>query len=407
MLIFYRQVKPDDSQFVAIVICDYTRSDEQYSALQISKAVADNVPTYSGVVVKVIGAPIVYSLDYSAQFSHDGLNYGSALLTHFSADIKGAPSDLVTLMNVKELVSTQNFDALSTSISKVITSQVVFPYFAMVVKDSAGKPIVRKGVVTNATVNTDARRTNMSVSIRGAGYDDAVIRLKFFISIKKGELLFAQIAKQISIKGYTISLPVDIPAKKSTDYPAAPLGHILKQIGLDYNFLSTIDDVKKNISLVSTAPNSPPAPDFVADFSFNNSVSGIPTKLISNFSPNNYASAEFTAEVFDAALFTSIRLFDDSGSTTLFSNFNSTTTVIVVKGTASLSAVSGAVVSRTADTTKTLGDKNAYRFYIQSYTIRDSRMSTTINLVATNNWLLSVVKLDALFEAKVYLQSGL
>lgn len=372
MIIIYKQATLADV-FDPVVLIDYTRSDENYSPAQIKNLVRNNKPD----AALFLSAERVYSVDYSASYSHNGVVYGDALRTQFTATVKNPPTDLVSLLNIKQIVSKQNLGALDEAVSRVINSQVVFPYGVMIVKDLTGKSIKRKFIVFSTPVSSDQRRTQTTLTINGGGFSDAVMNLNFAIQLNRDETLRVQLTRALSELGFNVlfnGLQTRVPSVAKY-YPPAPLARILQEIGKDNNVITSLGD--KVVYFYSASPNEPPPSDIVADFSFNNSRSG--TKLISNFGLQNYVAAEFLSEAFDVQLFTSVRVYDDSGSSTLFAN---------------LSAMPEGI----KDTHK------PYRFYVQGYTLNDSRFETSARVTATNNWLVSVVKLDALFENKVYLQ---
>ena len=108
--------------------------------------------------------------------------------------------------------------------------------------------------------------------------------------------------------------------------------------------------------------------------SFQNSVEG--SILISNFTLSNYATANITCELFDIELFRTIVVYDDSRSN-IFYNLNK----------------SG----------RRKQGFEGYNFYVMSYEIVTNKNTTILNIVASNNWLLSyTVKVDAIFSNAVY-----
>lgn len=365
------------NQFQPVVLIDYTRSDENYSPSEIKAHVKNLKPD----AAQFLAPEKIYSVDYTAAFSHEGVVYGDALRTQFTATVKNPPTDLVSLLNVKQIVSNQNLNALDAAVSRVINSQVVFPYGAILFKDPnnlKSKPIVRKFIVFATPITADQRRTQTTLTIRGGGFSDAVMNLNFTISLNRSDTLQAQLRAALEPLGFKVlfnALRTRVPAVAKY-YTPKPLAKILQEIGVDNNIISVLGD--KVVYFYSASPKEPPPDDIKSSFSFNNSVDN--TKLISNFGLNNYVSVDYLSEIFDVELFSSVRVYDDSGSSTLFSN---------------LSSIHGDVKR---------GFK-AYRFYVQGYTLTDSRFETSARVTATNNWLVSVVKLDTLFEAKVYLQN--
>ncbi len=372
-----------------IVIVDYTRSDEQYTLAEMKSYAlqfASNLITNGKIAG--LSDPVVYSLDYSMSFTHTGVNFDKeALKTKFNATIKNAPSDLVALLKIRQVVSAQNLELLSQALSQVVDPQIIFPTGGFVVRTPDKKIVTRQFTIYSTPYKADQRRVNTTLNLIGGGYEDAVMRLKLSFNLNKELTLSEQLTPKLSALGYTVnyakktnsvdgaSLP-DVELLKpitSKYYSPAPLENLLSQICQDNNLISRIS--ANSILFLKPAPDSPPPSDIKVSLSFVNSIPN--TKLISNFLSTNYAGGEFECELFDVTLYDSVAVYDDSGQPGLFANLTRITN---------------------------LAYRNfiPYRFYVQAYTITDSRFTTSLSMTATNNWLLSVVKVDAIFENKIY-----
>jgi hypothetical protein len=358
-----------------IIICDFTRSDEQYSLAtmkQYAQYFASDLIT-NGVIAGLSG-PIIYSLDYTMTYSHDGISYGNSLKTRFNATISNPPMDLVTLLRIQQYTSQQNLNLLETAISSIVDSQVAFPTGGFVIKDLKGNLISRNFTLYSTPYNPDSRRVNSSIGLIGADYDDIVMRLNFSVNLNTTETLKAQMDRTLT--GYNVAFDfasAELKPVVAKYYSPAPINSILAEICLDNNLMFDAKGI--NIDFFKPDPKSPPPPQITQYFSFDNSVPN--TKLIGNFNLTNYATAEFESELFSPTLFTSISIYDDSDSIGLFANLsriqNSTYNGII-----------------------------PYRFYLLSYVITDSREKTSVMITATNNWIISISKLDTIFESKVY-----
>lgn len=372
MIVLFKSVSPTITQ--PIVIIDYTRSDEQYSDIEIGVWVNVFAPLDAATILK----PVVYSLDYTATFTHSGMNYGNSLKQTFEASIINAPVELVKLLNIEQYASQQNISALSNALNNVIDPQVIFPTGGILFKGLDGSKIYRKFMVYSTPYDFDSRRINSTLKIKGSHFDSMVMRLQFAINIKKSIPLLGQIEGVISKAGLSINgqsyvtLASFMPVVDKY-YSPMPLNASLDEICRDNNL--AYDNNNGVLSFVSLSPNSPPSQVVKNKFSFLNSVPN--TKMISSFSLNNYVSCEMESDIYDPELFSSITVFDDSRTDgKLFSN--------MVKSPDILSGFQG------------------YRFYVQEYSLHDSRDKTSAITKGTNNWLLNNFKLDHLLENKIY-----
>ena len=161
MIVLFRPIE-NEQKFQPIVIIDYTRSDEQYSAKQIADFVGKAAPKptaaqFTPLVSSLPGTGIfsvfipsikptllpakIYSLDYSMSFTHRGLTYGDSLKTEFYATIKNAPTELVSLLNIQQYTSEQNITALKRAINNVLDPQVKFPTGKFFIKTGEGSDL--------------------------------------------------------------------------------------------------------------------------------------------------------------------------------------------------------------------------------------------------------------------------
>jgi len=372
MIVLFKAINPTITQ--PIVIIDYTRSDEQYTEIEIGAWVNVFAPLDAATILP----PIIHSLDYTASFTHSGISYGNSLKQSFEASITNAPVELVKLLNIEQYSSQQNISSLSSALNSVIDPQVIFPTGGILFKGLDGSKIFRRFMVYSTPYNFDPRRINSTLTIKGAHFDSMVMKLKFAVYIKKNQPLISQIStaisgKDLQIDGKSLSELSSIMPVVDKYYAPAPAQMILDEICRDNN-LAYIN--KDNIlSFVSLDPNSPPLQTVKNSFSFLNSVPG--TKIISTFSLNNYVSCEFESEIYDPELFSSVTIYDDSMS-------------------------NGKLFSNMAKSPDILSGYQGYRFYVQEYTLNDSREKTSTVTKGTNNWLLNNFKLDYMLENKIY-----
>jgi len=377
MIILFKETSTSNRK--PIVILDYTRSDEQYSSVEIQKYIT----MFAGANAYNLTSPNIYSLDYSANFTHSGINYGKSLKQSFDAVIVNAPTELVKLLNIEQYASQQNINALTKAVNNVIDPQVKFPTGGIVFKALDGTTITRQFMIYSTPYNFDPLRINSNLQLHGSHYDSMVLRLQFAVSILKNVPLLPQIqnilAKEnLAIDGESLAtLGTQLPALDKY-YAPQPLNITLQEICQDNNLTFDIND--GTISFQSLNPNLPPSPMVKNYFSFKNSVFG--SKAISSFSLNNYVSCEFESEIYDPELFTSVAVYDDSNTSNLLTDGG-----IFANLTKSPDLVSGFA---------------GYRFYVQEYTLHDSRAKTSCTTKGTNNWLVNNFKLDYLLENKIY-----
>jgi hypothetical protein len=378
VLIFFRT---NGSIFVQpIVVIDATRSDENYTQTQIKTFIAKWLGKFAGRELPPGAAQgsetKLYSLAYSCQFTHDAISLGNALKAQFFATITNAPGELVSLLKIEQYTTEQNLALLEKVIDNVINPQVAFPAGVMICRN--GDTIVERGFTVFSTpYNADGRLVNTTLQIRGAYFSDLVMRLSLAITLTKrgDETLEEQLKKYESDLGFTIVFKNGKQRRPPADkyYAPAPINVTLAQICKDNNVSFYLRD--NTLFFYTLDPKEAPAADFAHLFSMRHQVNG--TKLMQPPTFSDYATMQTNTELHEPELFTRIGVFDDSGSTTLFSNL--------------------------AKAPPYPGTKlNLYGFYVTSYTIADGRDVSVVRYVATNNWLLNYVKLDAILENKVY-----
>jgi len=364
-----------------IVIVDYTRSDEQFSPVQIVK--------YSNKLASkgewAIRPPKIFSLDYECEYTHSGITYGNALKTQFSAAIRNAPTELIKLLNIEQYSSQQNLEILRKAINNIIDPKIIFPTGVVVLKGLNKEVITRNFIVYSTPYNFDNLRVNSFLNLKGAAYDSMVIRLKFDAYIYRNQTLMSQLATILAKQEISIDLSssddlITISPKFDKYYAPQPVNNLLVEVCTDNNltFVNENDSVK----FISLSPDSPPNQLIKQNFTFRNSVAN--SKMISSFSLNNYVSCEFETEMFDPELFSSVHVYDDTDSS------------IINTGGVESSLFSN--LSKSPG----IGKYSAYRFYVQEYTLHDSRYKTTAKIKGTNNWLLNNFKLDHMLEYKIY-----
>ena len=367
-----------------IAVLDYTRSDDQYSIAQINQYVRSvGIEAAKGKTINLANLR-TYSLDYSMSFTHSGINYGDSLKSKFSATIYNAPMELIGLLNIKQYVSSENINALSTATKSIIDPQVSFPTGGFVIRRNSNVTdiITRTFMIYSTPFNFDSRRLNSTLNLNGSQFDSMVIRLQFAVNLNKNSSLVSQIKTILSGQGFTVNSDdslSDIPPVIERYYPPAPINSVLSEVCRDNDIAFDINSDKKEITLKSLSPDDAPQESQNDKIlTFNNYIPG--SYILASLSLQNYASCMFEAEAFDVQLFESISIYDDSFSEGLFANLRQ------IPGT----IPAGSAILK------------GYRFYVLEYTYTDSVEKTTVSVRGTNNWLINNFKLDTFLENKIY-----
>jgi hypothetical protein len=384
LLIFYKS--DSTGALDPIVICDYTRSDEQYSPIQIQTFAAKlGVLQNPGKLILPVAPYNIFSLDYSMKYSHGGMSYGDALKTKFTAVITNPPLELVGLLNIKQYGSSQNIQVISDKlVSNVIDPRIAFPTGGFVIKPNSNASnsdtINRTFMVYSVNFQYDERRTNAYLTINGAAFDSMVMRLGFSADIDKKFPLITQMKKLAASGGFILNSDPALSAVMPTVskyYAPQPADKLINEICLDNNLMSDFDSSGKTIKIKALTPTSASLfPQY--PICFNGMVPS--AKIANYFSLENYYSCQTECEAFDCELFDYVTIYDDTMNGGQFVNLNKIPIPLI------------------------LGPNilNGYKFYVLEYTYEDNRNKTSIKFRGTNNWVLSNLKIDNFLEAKIY-----
>lgn len=384
MLIFY--VPDSFGALDPIVICDYTRSDEQYTTIQIQRfALELGVEQNPTKFILPVAPYNIFSLDYTMKYTHSGISYGDSLKTKFTAVITNPPIELANLLNIKQYGSTQNVQVLSDKLtSSIINPRISFPTGAFVIKPnsnaSLADTIERTFMVYKTSFYMDDKRSNSYLTIDGAAFDSMVIRLSFSADIDKRLPLMGQLKILGGKAGFLVTSDPAVESVMPTVskfYAPQPVDKVINEICLDNNLMADVDSTGKTIHIKSLTPNSASLiPQAV--LCFNGLIST--AKLVSKFTLQNYYSCDIESEAFDCDLFDYVTVYDDTMNGDQFYNLNKIPFPLIL----------GTSVT------------NGYKFYVLEYSYEDNRLKTSINFRGTNNWVLSNLKIDNFLESKIY-----
>lgn len=379
MIIF---LKPNagDLKITPVTVIDTARTDETYSDKEIYKIAEEYFGKFRGKGIpeaaKLDTEQKIFSLGYDAEYKHDGINLANSMKARFSATITNPDAELVTLLRIEQYSTEQNAEALKKVVNAVIDSQVAFPMGVFVFR--SGKDIISRGFCAYSVKPTVTNNgSEIILTVAGAEFSDVVMQLQMAV-----QLSAAADAKTIAeqLKEYETQFKFKVAFKSGGDvkpvvskfYPASPLNSVLAQICQD-NKLSYTNN-NGVLEFYSTAPNGAPKSDIKYTFSMY-ATKGDMICTVPNLS--DYVTAEWMTPLHDPELFSRVAIYNDTGNKNLFLNL-----------------------------AKEPGEENLFAFYVLSYTIKDGRSGAHVKYTGTNNWILSIAKLDVLFENRIYQAFG-
>jgi hypothetical protein len=362
MIIFYPFSKPVT---VPVVILDALDSSDRFSDAQVLMCCYKYAPDE----VTFIAPPEIFSCTYEFEFSHNGIPLGEGIKTHFTGSILSPPAALVSQFSPKYFTSAQSADDAADAFSKIANPQTTVTYAALVVRDQANNYIGRKFVAYAAHVEPDIFGATTTMAIYGASVEDIFINSEIAFILDKTKPLALQLTALLASAGHTavFSTMTSTPVADKM-FPPSRLRELLDEICLQNKLVYTISDSKVVTFLSQTEA---PLLDFdIQKFSF----LGYAGSLAWAIGVENYVNIRFKTPYFDAHLFQPITLYNDINSA-FFSGLAKKEGLSLI---------------------------DAYDAYIIRYTIRRSSEEIVTEVTASNNWLLSQMRVDGILEAKVY-----
>lgn len=383
MLIVYRQ-DSDKGAIVPVVLIDSQRSDDRFGTSEIAAAVKKNAPKNA----KLDSSTEVFSVEYSATYSHNGVNPGDAWRSRFFGTVKNPPAALITLFSPLYFVSSQTEEALTEVVQRIVNPQRTIVYAAMVVRGST-ELVARQFVIYSAPHAPVPGSTDTQMTLNGAAFDDAVIREGAFVRFDKKTPLKDQLEKWLSQYKLKVRFVTADPAAKPVSeilYPVQPVNRTLAKL-CEQNQLTYALRSDNTFDFFDSRRSGNPKTSGEAEGSFLGSAG----YMCYNFALSDYTKAQFNCEVFDVKLFSSMTLYNDMRSA-VFTGLNKVAEP-KSNNTLAKSAVS-LVATKTTD---------KYNFYVLAYDLVDGRLAKHLRITATNNWIVSQSKIDALLENQVYI----
>jgi hypothetical protein len=314
-------------------------------------------------------SPVIYSCKYNYEIEHNGSPLGSALKMTLSASIKVPPSDLISQVSIGFVSSAVSPGALADSL--IANPQLNIMYAVVVEKINFVSNVSRSFIAYSSILQPDPLGVSATLIIKGASIDDTLIRSVVGFHLNKQLPLSTQLTTLAASLDYTLnfvnaSAANAIPVNEILFQPST-LPKILDEICLQNKLLYKING---SIITLFSQTSEPLATNFLnLKYSF---LGYKNASLMWAVGVENYANVKFKTPVFDASLFEKIVLYDDSNSG-LFTGLK-----------------------------KNFGLINSYDMIILRYMIIRNDYELCCEVTATNNWLLSQMRIDGIMESKIY-----
>ena len=379
MIIFY----PSNPEGIVnpVVILDALDSSDRFSDLEVLSQVYKNFKAES---FSALSLPSVYSCSYEFEFSHNSIPLGEGIKTQFIGTISSPPSALVSQFSPKYFTSAMSIEQMADVASTIANPQTTITNAALIVRDQKNNYISRQFIAYAAQIQPDIFGSTTTMIIHGAAIDDILIKSEFAFQLDKKFPLATQLTAMLTKAGYIPIFKVGAATEYGvfqTVYPASDklfqpmkLRELLDEICLQNKLVYKIDD--KVITFHSQTDK--PLDYEKSEFSF----LGYSGALAWAVGVENYANIKFKTPYFDARLFQPITIWNDIKSA-FFDGLNSNGSISLPSSFLPIPPMS-------------------YDASIIRYVIRRSTEEIVCEVTATNNWLLSQMRIDGILEAKIY-----
>ena len=371
MIIFY----PSTPEGIVnpVVILDALDSSDRYSDVEV---LAQTYKNFKADNAQPISSPSIYSCSYEFEFTHNGIPLGEGIKTQFLGTISSPPASLVSQFSPKFFTSAQSINQMADVASKIANPQTTITNAALVVRDQKNNYVSRQFVAYAAQIQPDVFGATTTMVVHGAALDDILLKSEIAFQLDKKFPLSTQLTTMLTKAGYTTIFNVGDATANGvfpTVYPVSDklfqpmkLQALLDEICLQNKLVNVIDG--KVVTFYSQ--NDKPSLYQKAEFSF----LGYKGSLAWAIGVENYANIKFKTLYFDARLFQPITIWNDI-KTAFFDG-------LVKNGNTSLI--------------------NSYDANIIRYSLRRTQDEIACEITATNNWLLSQMRIDGILEAKIY-----
>lgn len=368
MIIFY----PSSGVCTPIVIADLTDNSDQWSVLKLNIL----TPLYKPDNVTATNKPKVYSCKYNYSVQHNGIPLGAALKMTLTAAISSPPSELISRVSVDYVSTADSVNKMSDALTKFANPQLKIMSVVVVERVSATAEISRAFVAYSVVLQPDAYGTNATLYVKGASFDDTLIKSELGFQFDVTQPLNTQLSELCAKLEFTCAFDSGVATSAPVSgrlFQPTTLAKILDEICLQNKIIPDIDDKKKTIRFHS-ASSKPAAAVSQNSFSF---LGYGKSALMWGVGVENYANVKFKTPIFDAKLFDSITIYNDSQSA-LFEGFTQSSPKI------------GPLIPA------------AYGAYILRYAISRNDLELCCEVTATNNWLLAQMRIDGILESKIF-----
>jgi hypothetical protein len=368
MIIFYPPaVSP--AACTPVVIADMTDSSDQWSPLEITSAVWQNVPAS---VKALAGREVTYSCKYNYTVQHNGVPLGEALRMSLQAEIKTPPAELIAQVSVNYVASAQSINEMRDALSKFANPQLKI-MTAVIVERVGSSTISRPFIAYSVSIQPDTHGTTATLFISAASFDDMLIKSALGFQLVKTKTLRGQLSDLAASLGYSITFDLGVTAGAPVSgrlFQPTVLPKILSEICLQNKLLYIITGKKIRVFPQGNEPAVVTESPY--EFSFLGSIGNIAWGV----GIENYANVRFRTPIFDAVLFDKIIMYNDNKST-IFEGLKK-------------------------DAALTTGKSDAFSLFILRYIITRNDSELCCEVTATNNWLLAQIRVDGIFETKIY-----
>ena len=293
------------------------------------------------------------------------------------AHVSSPPSELISRVSVNYVSSALSLDSFSDALVKYANPQIKIMTAVVVERVSSLSVVSRSFVAYSVVLRPDVYGTNTTLIIKGASYDDTVVKAGIIFQLDTLQPLNVQLTTFAASQGYICTFDVGVataPPVSGRLFQPSTLPKILDEVCLQNKIIPHIDQKNKMIHFY--AQDKAP---ILAAVSLGNTFSFLgygSSALMWGVGVENFANVKFKTSIFDAALFDKITIYNDSQSA-LFEGF-----VKALPGFGPIPAV--------------------YEAYIIRYTIERNDLELCCEVTATNNWLLAQTRIDGILESKIY-----
>lgn len=367
MIIFY------PSSGTPLIIADMLDSSDQWSDIKLNALAL----LYQPDNVIVINTPDVYSCKYNYSIQHNGLPLGAALKMTLTAAISSPPSELISRVSVDYVSTADSISKMADALAKFANPQMKMMTAVVVERVSSTAEISRSFIAYSVILQPDAYGTNATLYLKGASYNDTLIKSDLGFQLDITKPLNTQLSALCSKLGYTCSFDTGVATSVPVSgrlFQPSTLSKIIDEICLQNKIIPEIDDKQKTIRFHSPTTEPKTVTGLPKSFSF---LGFGQSALMWGVGVENYANVKFKTSPFDAKLFDKITLYNDSQSA-LFEGFKKSSPKI------------GPLIPA------------AYDAYILRYVIDRNDLELCCEVTATNNWLLAQMRIDGILESQIF-----